>query len=864
MIYFILFNVFFYFLPANKIPTKNDHQPKNVNPAAADPNSVSNLRRKQLKKYEYINVDCLTCTLCDHTYSSLKSLYHHARTQHTTTRMFYPCPLCKSAFTAVWGVTRHMERIHDKSKHYVDKLKNKIRDKGFQRRVKPITKPLHALVVTNENGTTIVTSVEDQGKSEGVIVTGMGMELPTTLGMKLPTCNVVIDDTLPPCVTPGVEASSIDRVVHIVPVNTSVDDPPPAMTVKRAASGILDDVPYSKKNKLTNVIEALVEIDGVNPVKKMIKTEPITANETISIPKSARQKLLEDMRKETEKSEYISNGTEVSIFVCEICQKPFHKQDSYLRHISYCVFDEDRIEADSTIIRPRELTGKKDSSKTREPSPRVELSTSSKLPPSKISATTDKRTCRGRNSESDDGKQDKNKDADDRKTRSKTGSSTPKVFDDMYESQIAGRPVIKEEVIEGDNKPGVSEKDDESDRLYHYLDLTEVEMKQVRAIIDDVKIMCKKCGQLYSSISSLHRHAVRHFGWRRFKCKLCSYAAFHRSECYSHLRRTHAAKLVSVNGDPSQLVVKLSPEYMNKVETKGLRVDKNSPPSLNVVDLSVDNPRRRPPRLSPVKTSVEKSLVSVPVNVGQIKLETSQNIRKSKSPRRSTGVIKFVKVMKTAPKQKSLGESQKGNELCKNKSEPVIIKQEIDDTASISDCEKNKTEYVSVTESGKTKKQDGYKLTPVDVIPIRDKHLIVKSSNLRDQTMVSSSLNKVIVTPIHSANNSTIMRRTPPRSDQSIVLGVTKSPANLTVTNSVSSTAPRGNTRLRTSNSPAATNVQTLQKAKLVNSKAGKTTDVFLLVMDEERSSQTITPVTIASPSGSGNKLIVVKGNVAH
>lgn len=63
---------------------------------------------------------------------------------------------------------------------------------------------------------------------------------------------------------------------------------------------------------------------------------------------------------------------------------------------------------------------------------------------------------------------------------------------------------------------------------------------KIERMIDMKKLICLKCKKEYGSISNLRRHAVRHLGWRRYKCKLCKFTAYNKSECKTHLRKSHA------------------------------------------------------------------------------------------------------------------------------------------------------------------------------------------------------------------------------------------------------------------------------------------------------------------------------------
>lgn len=58
--------------------------------------------------------------------------------------------------------------------------------------------------------------------------------------------------------------------------------------------------------------------------------------------------------------------------------------------------------------------------------------------------------------------------------------------------------------------------------------LSETDRLKLDALVDENEMKCLKCNKIYGSISNLHRHAVRHLGWRRFKCGFCVYSSYNR------------------------------------------------------------------------------------------------------------------------------------------------------------------------------------------------------------------------------------------------------------------------------------------------------------------------------------------------
>jgi hypothetical protein len=71
---------------------------------------------------------------------------------------------------------------------------------------------------------------------------------------------------------------------------------------------------------------------------------------------------------------------------------------------------------------------------------------------------------------------------------------------------------------------------------------------------------------------------VRHMGWKRFKCKLCCYLAFNRSDIKTHLRRVHPAKTAGIV-DMNKFIVNLDEEG-NKTKTNRSRSEIRTPMSI--------------------------------------------------------------------------------------------------------------------------------------------------------------------------------------------------------------------------------------------------------------------------------------------
>ncbi|KAL8589140.1 hypothetical protein ACOMHN_052478 [Nucella lapillus] len=65
------------------------------------------------------------------------------------------------------------------------------------------------------------------------------------------------------------------------------------------------------------------------------------------------------------------------------------------------------------------------------------------------------------------------------------------------------------------------------------------QVQTVEEIVDETGLTCRHCQECFTSVSNLRRHAIRHLGWKRFKCRLCCFCSYNRSECNTHIVRTH-------------------------------------------------------------------------------------------------------------------------------------------------------------------------------------------------------------------------------------------------------------------------------------------------------------------------------------
>lgn len=121
--------------------------------------------------------------------------------------------------------------------------------------------------------------------------------------------------------------------------------------------------------------------------------------------------------------------------------------------------------------------------------------------------------------------------------------------DDFLEKEcpeVDKRKFVSVEEIWVDKKPGmpVTEKS-KSNRIYvmdtdrsnklHCQDKINID-----SFVDEDNLKCLRCDKEFSSVSNVRLHVIRHLGWKRYQCKLCSvYSSYNLSEVRLHLWRKH-------------------------------------------------------------------------------------------------------------------------------------------------------------------------------------------------------------------------------------------------------------------------------------------------------------------------------------
>lgn len=376
---------------------------------------------EKLAERNDVDIDQLACLNCNTSYTSLKTLQFHMVSLHSLTRTFYPCPQCPQTFAQLWGVTRHLQRAHGKTKEEIEALREQLKQNSY---------------VKNAN------------------------ELGEYVNPRAPK---------------------------------SKDEPPKKVGRK-----------HGEKRRL--------EEEGLLPAKPPRAKKPRRKKKQESEDEDDDE--FEEAPQEPE--QIIRIGDNFALHVCPICDRSFGKKDNLEKHIPVCSGEVPEPEEEATP--------------PPKPSPKKKVVKSEE---SHSESTTPKQTTPVQ--------------------RSRRTPKPNKSEESIYDFDEMDEPFrVKREEMIGDESfsrtPETVRRKPKKERNYSpaISKYSEEDEMMIEALLDQEKLICLKCSRQYGSISNLRRHAVRHLGWRRFKCKLCKFMSYNRSECRSHLRRIHTAKMQGV------------------------------------------------------------------------------------------------------------------------------------------------------------------------------------------------------------------------------------------------------------------------------------------------------------------------------
>lgn len=149
-------------------------------------------------------------------------------------------------------------------------------------------------------------------------------------------------------------------------------------------------------------------------------------------------------------------------------------------------------------------------------------------------------------------------------------------------SSVIEEPKPKDDVKDEPEEIVVKARDTKGMRIFIQGEsvplLDDEDEAKVLAMIDVAKLVCLQCKRQYGSASNLRRHAVRHLGWRRYKCKLCKFTSYNKSECKSHLRKCHNNEVATLlDGGLSPYIIDLGTVLDDSCEDGSGRINLSLP-----------------------------------------------------------------------------------------------------------------------------------------------------------------------------------------------------------------------------------------------------------------------------------------------
>ena len=328
----------------------------------------------------------------------------------------------------------------------------------------------------------------------------------------------------------------------------------------------------AKAKKVEIPAPVKIKSDTASPAKSESSPEKAAA-----VPSPKKVKVVVTPAEKGDKS---PAGSPLKKYKCHICKKMFSSSWNYAQHIKSC--GSQKRKGSITASSPSKSTGgspgKANSTTSSPVKSNVPKSPSKSSEPKSTSGST----CKSNIIQSESSDSDDSKSSDEEevvikpiflteKKQAKQLTANKKKCDNSKDQRSkspsnsggGGGKEKKQNGTNEDSPPGTPPK------------LTDEELKRIRQIVNEDEMRCLKCHKQYCTISYLHRHAVRHLGWRRFKCKLCKFTAYNRSECTTHLRKVHTTKTMGVR-DMNPFIHDLEPGKMKQEPSVLTRVERQT------------------------------------------------------------------------------------------------------------------------------------------------------------------------------------------------------------------------------------------------------------------------------------------------
>ncbi|XP_071116618.1 uncharacterized protein [Haliotis cracherodii] len=504
------------------------------------------------------NVALLKCLQCNVTYSSSKTLKYHIQKRHSGLRTFFPCPYCSNVFFYFWGLTRHLRVNHKKTQNQINKMRTILRESAF-------TKNVTKTCIQAKDQLEFTTDLKERCKTTEKVIENESMDEKKVAKEKRGK-NVCTAATVKHT-SKYVKHTFASRHVPLLDVPKKK-----VKTVQKYSHQLSCercDKVFWKKGRLTNhkkyCSQTKVSSSSYRQVpqqnicsfccKSFLRKSNLERHSVLCGYKSTTgSKIPKTSRNKANEADHLSPHTSLS-FSCMNCNRTFGKRVSLENHKRSCWNE-------STVSKP--ICHAVDSLITDK---EYKSSRSNRLFQNETVTTGENKIKFHQKSKKESLTESIHQDFETKRKRREATKHDKKlhVVEEIWIHKQPGRPSEKVK----SNR--IIMKEEDTDSKLHCLD-----SEKLSAIIDEAELKCQKCGQEFTSVSNIRRHAIRHLGWKRFKCKLCRFSSYNKSECNTHIMRTHSEKyrlssveslIVDLNRETSKIQTEPKLQSLNEKQT---------------------------------------------------------------------------------------------------------------------------------------------------------------------------------------------------------------------------------------------------------------------------------------------------------
>ncbi|ESO86028.1 hypothetical protein LOTGIDRAFT_167533 [Lottia gigantea] len=538
-------------------------------------------------KMDFNTLECLECNTA---FRSKKTLIIHYQNAHCGKRTFFPCPLCESVFFYIFGLTRHLTKAHNKTKLQIDKMRAKLKKSSFVKEVTEQCLSAREQIQHVKNTTVTSTSIRvqtDPSKSDpGDIIQSTCFQTPSKEDHVCSNCgrefakkmNLLNHRKI--CLTEGCTSvtNTVSKSVgsNVSSVNTVRKSP----VFTSASQSSLNSGSKSASTPGTNT-KSVTHIARKSPtvvVSKLSEDKTGRPSKTITDSKQ----LDNDDKKRSADSTSPSTDGKVMVERPEVKSEPTEIKRPLVkttaRNKTGCKFSRRVVSPPPPNLLPTggsttSSQATETSTDTQERKPLVKTTARSKkgFKPRVANPRMDiDQLVHSGITSSLDGSDNSDDETDVKpeifleiqNPASVVRKSVPnsEIKDEtLHEFGSVKRKSNVVEEIWVDKLPGLPTEKVRSNRTYVVKSSTHQKLecqdtKRLREIVNETNLVCKHCSLEFSNVSNLRRHAIRHLGWKRYKCKMCKFSSYNKSECNTHLIRTHSNRFKNVSSINSLIV----------------------------------------------------------------------------------------------------------------------------------------------------------------------------------------------------------------------------------------------------------------------------------------------------------------------